>query len=83
VRALEGVIAEHDAIKCEIGILRELVEKTTTTNSSGDNENGQNREEEVGGTSAKVDDDDSRGIQTIVLHESKRVEEEYEEQMAN
>jgi hypothetical protein len=26
VYALEGVIAEHDAIKCEVGLLRQLVE---------------------------------------------------------
>jgi len=29
VRTLEGVIAEHNAIKREIGVLRELVEKET------------------------------------------------------
>jgi hypothetical protein len=39
-------ITEHDAIKHEIGVLKELVEKTKTTKSSGDNENGQNYEEE-------------------------------------
>jgi hypothetical protein len=35
VRSLEGVIAKHDAIKREIGVLMELVEKATTTKSSG------------------------------------------------
>jgi hypothetical protein len=40
VRALEGVIAERHAIKREISLLRELVEKMTTTKISGDNENG-------------------------------------------
>jgi len=86
VRSLEGIIAEYDAIKREIGSLRERVEKTTTTKSSGDNVNGQNRgeegEEAFGGASAEVDDNDSRSIRTIVPHELKRVEEEDEEQMA-
>jgi hypothetical protein len=45
VRALEGVIAKHDGIMCEISILRELVEKTTTK-SLGDSDNGRNCEEE-------------------------------------
>lgn len=45
VRALEGVVAEHDAVKREICALRELVEKVTTTKCSSDNENGRNREE--------------------------------------
>jgi len=36
VRALEGVIAEQDAIKREISILRELVENTMTMESLGD-----------------------------------------------
>jgi len=78
VCALEGVIAEHDIITHEIGLLRELIGKTmTTTMSSGDS--GQNRddegEEELGGTSAEVDDDDS-SIRTIVPHELERVKEE-------
>jgi hypothetical protein len=46
VRALEGVIAEHYAIKREISILGELVQKMTTTKSSGNSENWQNREKE-------------------------------------
>jgi hypothetical protein len=29
MRALEGVFAEHDAIKREVGVLRMLVEMTT------------------------------------------------------
>ena len=72
-RALEGVIAKHDAIKREISVLREPVEKTTTMKkSSGDNENGRDGEEEgeehSGGVSAEVDKD-SRHIRTIVPHE--------------
>jgi hypothetical protein len=29
VCALEGIIAEHDAIKREVGLMRQLVEKST------------------------------------------------------
>jgi hypothetical protein len=83
VRTLEGVIAEHDPIKREIGALRELVEKGAATKSSGDHVDTQNREqereEEFGGVSAEVDDDDSRSIWTIVPHELERVEEDEDE----
>jgi hypothetical protein len=81
-----SLIVEHSAIKCESGLLRELVEKTTITKTLGDSENGRNREEEgeeeFGGASAEVDDDDSRSIRTIVPHVLEGVEEEDEEQMA-
>jgi hypothetical protein len=73
-----GVIPEHDAIKREIGVLRELVKNSTTTKSPGDNGDGRNHQEEgekeFGGASAKVDDHDSRSIRTIVLHELEKVE---------
>ena len=45
VHVLKGIIAEHNAIKDEISVLRELVEKVTTAMSSGDNGNGWNHEE--------------------------------------
>jgi len=66
VRAFKGVIAEHHAIKCEIGLLRELVQKITITMILGDSENGCNREEErekeFTGASFEVGGDDSRSI---------------------
>ncbi|KIM72919.1 hypothetical protein PILCRDRAFT_15719 [Piloderma croceum F 1598] len=55
VSALETAFAEHDAIKREVGVLRQLVEK------SGAQEDGA-----AGGTS---DDDDARSIRTFVPHE--------------
>jgi hypothetical protein len=80
VRALEGVIAENDAIRREVGLLRQLVEKSGTARDG-------EREEEDFGSVAGVggggsDDDDARSICTIILHELERVEEEDGEQMA-
>jgi hypothetical protein len=48
---LTSVIAEHDAIKREVGLLRQLVEKTT-------NNDARNREE------FSAEDDDARSIRT-------------------
>jgi hypothetical protein len=83
VHALNGVVDEHNAIKREIGVVRELVEKITTVKSSGDNVNGRNHqeegEEEFGGASAEINDDLS--IRTIVQPELERVEEMDEQQM--
>ncbi|KIM79867.1 hypothetical protein PILCRDRAFT_823052 [Piloderma croceum F 1598] len=69
VRALETVFAEHDAIKREVGVLRQLVEKR-------DREN-----EDFGAAGGALDDDDARSIRTIVPHELERVEEEDEDQI--
>jgi hypothetical protein len=84
VHALDGVVDEHDAIKHELCVLRELVEKMTTVKSSGDNVDRWNHEEEgeeeFGGASAEIDDDSS--IRTIVLPELERVEEKDEQQKA-
>ncbi|KIM72727.1 hypothetical protein PILCRDRAFT_15858 [Piloderma croceum F 1598] len=83
VRALNGVVDEHNAIKREIGVVRELVEKITTVKSSGDNVDGRNHqeegEEEFGGASAEINDD--LRIRTIVQPELERVEEMDEQQM--
>jgi hypothetical protein len=74
VRALEGIIAEHDAIRRGVQLLRQLVEKT-----SGD------RGSELVGVGAASDysdnDDITRSIRTIVLHESESVEEGDGDQM--
>jgi hypothetical protein len=75
VRVLEGVITEHDAIRWEVRLLRQLVEKT-----SGD------RGSELVGVGAASDysdnDDIARSIRTIVPHESESVEEGDGDQMA-
>jgi hypothetical protein len=67
VRALETVFAEHDAIKREVGVLRQLVEK---------------RDGDFAAAGTLDDDDDARSIRTIVPHELERVEEEDEDQIA-
>ena len=66
---LEGVIFEHDAIKREVELLRQLVERTTNNAAC-------NREEEDFGAG-----DDDTSIRTIVPHELERVEEEDEDQI--
>ena len=66
---LEGVITDHDAIRWEVLLLRQSVEKT-----SGD------RVSELVGVA--VNDDHVRSIRTIVLHELENVEEEGGDQMA-
>jgi hypothetical protein len=64
------VFAEHDAIKREVGVLRQLVEKS-----------GTREDEEFGAAGGTSDDDDARSIRTIVPHELERVEEEDEDQI--
>src|SRR5882762_2341712 len=75
VRVLEGVITEHDAIRWEVRLLRQLVEKT-----------GGDRGSELVGVGAASDysdnDDIARSIRTIVPHESESVEEGDGDQMA-
>ena len=72
---MEGIIAEHDAIRWEVRLLRQLVEKM-----SGD------RGSELVGVGAASDysdkDDIPRSIRTIVPHESESVEEGDGDQMA-
>jgi hypothetical protein len=68
IRTLEGVISEHDAIKREVELLRQLVEKTI-------NNGARNPEEEFGAG------DDDASIRTIVARELERVEEEDEDQI--
>jgi hypothetical protein len=70
VRAVEGVIAEHDAIKRQLGLLRELVEKNTRNNAR----NHEQQEDEFGAA-----DDDARSIRT---HGLESVEKEDEDQIA-
>lgn len=71
VRALEGVISEHDAIRREVRLLRQLVKKM-----SGD------RGSELVGVGAASDNDDHViSIRTIVPHELQSVEEDDGDQM--
>jgi hypothetical protein len=63
---LEGVIAEHDAIRREVRLLRQLVEKTSGDHGS-----------ELVGVGAASDysdnDDIARSIRMTVPHESESV----------
>ena len=68
VQALEGVIAEHDAIKCEVSLLRQ-VEKSTAT------QDREPREEDFGGVGG-LDDNHAMSICTTVQYVLERVEDE-------
>jgi hypothetical protein len=68
---LEGVISEHDAIRCEVQLLRQLVEKMS----------GDHGSELVGVGAASDNDDHAISIRTIVPHKLESVEEDDGDQM--
>ena len=79
IRALEGALAEHEAMKREIGALREMMEERKRElevelrrDASRHHEDEQESEDI---------DDDARSIHTIIPHELERVVEEDEEQL--
>jgi len=74
VSMLEGIIAKHDTIKHEIGLLRQLMEKSTYHQCDQE-------QEEVFSAETVGADDDTRSIRTIIPHELEIVEEEDEEQI--
>jgi hypothetical protein len=85
IRALEGVLAEHEAIKREVSSLHEIMEerkremesaRSTSPSLVRRHEKGEFVGEFEG------DDDDAGSIRTIVPHELERVEEEDEDQLA-
>ncbi|KAF5378090.1 hypothetical protein D9615_007607 [Tricholomella constricta] len=94
IRALEGVLAEQEAIKREVRALREIMETKRRKIEIEDEHRAREREQEPrGGFDEEEDedatahdddddDDDSRSIATVVPHELERVEEEDEEQLA-
>ncbi|GLB42942.1 putative cell cycle arrest in response to pheromone-related protein [Lyophyllum shimeji] len=92
IRALEGVLAEQEAIKREIRALREMMETKRREIELEDDRRAREREQEQeprGGfdeedeeEGSTHDDDDARSISTVVPHELERVEEEDEEQLA-
>ncbi|KAI0777539.1 hypothetical protein BD413DRAFT_467114 [Trametes elegans] len=82
VRTLEGVLAEHEAIKREVSSLRDSMEErkremellrfdSRSQRSHGDEHDG-----------SDDDDDDARSISTIVPHELEPVDEVDEDQVA-
>jgi hypothetical protein len=92
IRALEGMLAEHDAMKREVGNLREMMEERKRDMRLGgprhlDHRQLQRvvrRDHDIGGEGdGEMDsDDDARSIHTIIPHELERVDEEDEDQLA-
>ncbi|KAA1472369.1 hypothetical protein DENSPDRAFT_821141 [Dentipellis sp. KUC8613] len=78
IRALEGILGEHEAIKREVGSLRELMEEEKR---ELDSMRGAGRRRSDGDYAAD-DDDDAHSVSTVTPHELERVEEEDEEQLA-
>ncbi|KAG1893822.1 uncharacterized protein F5891DRAFT_962430 [Suillus fuscotomentosus] len=73
VRALEDMLAEHEAIKAEVAALRDLIHASSARSQ---HDNGMNIDSERGRRGQ--DDDDGSSIRTITPHELERVEEEDE-----
>jgi hypothetical protein len=71
-RAPESAFAEYDAIKREVSLLRQLVEKTIGRGIW----DRVREEDDFGGAAAESDDDDARSVRTVVPHELEGVEEE-------
>ncbi|GBE87730.1 predicted protein [Sparassis crispa] len=88
IRALEGVLAEHDAIKREVGSMRDMMEERMREiellrRQSGSPIHQRQRQDERDHDGDLLgDDDDARSIATVVPHELERVDEEDEEQLA-
>ncbi|KAF9799708.1 hypothetical protein IEO21_10518 [Rhodonia placenta] len=90
IRSLETMLAEHKAIKCEVGSLRELMEerKREMDTSRGRSGSPSGRHHQYGRDDNMAhdqhymsdDDDDAHSVSTIVPHELDRVDEEDEEQ---
>ncbi|KAG1808906.1 uncharacterized protein BJ212DRAFT_1381390 [Suillus subaureus] len=73
VRALEDMLAEHEAIKAEVAALRDLIHASSARSQQ---DNGMNVDLERG--RREQDDDEASSIRTITPHELERVEEEDE-----
>jgi hypothetical protein len=91
IRALEGMLAEHDAIKQEVSAMRELMEERKreiellrlhTQSPSHHRRQGPSISDLSDEFVPDDDDDDRRSINTVVPHELERVDEEDEEQLA-
>ncbi|KAF8903870.1 hypothetical protein CPB84DRAFT_1845549 [Gymnopilus junonius] len=88
VRALEGVLAEQEAMKREVTNLREMMEERrreteTIKKQETEHPHAHGRESDHEDEMDDDDDDDARSIASTVLgHELERVDEEDEEQLA-
>ena len=90
IRTLEGMLAEHEAIKREVSSMRELMEERKRemellriqSQSPHRLRRSHSHADDQGDGDYSHDDDDARSIATVVPHELERVEEEDEEQIA-
>ncbi|PCH39624.1 hypothetical protein WOLCODRAFT_110944 [Wolfiporia cocos MD-104 SS10] len=91
IRALEGMLAEHDAIKREVGAMRELMEERKREmealrphSSSPPHRRRAHRpaDDDAHDEQYSSDEDDARSISTVVAHALERVDEEDEDQLA-
>ncbi|KIK89944.1 hypothetical protein PAXRUDRAFT_831735 [Paxillus rubicundulus Ve08.2h10] len=88
VRALEDMLAEHEAIKAEVASLRNLMDERKreldpschAPGSPSRHHDGQHLNN-LRRSRYQDDDDDASSIHTIVPHELERVEEEDEDQL--
>lgn len=86
VRALEDMLAEHDAIKSDIATLRELMDERKREFELLRHEGAHRANEqhdELRSGRYRGDDDDTSSIHTVVPHTLERVDEEDEDQLMN
>ncbi|KIJ11103.1 hypothetical protein PAXINDRAFT_138122 [Paxillus involutus ATCC 200175] len=88
VRALEDMLAEHEAIKAEVASLRDFMDERKRELDSSSHAAGSPSRHHDGQllndlrrSRYQDDDDDASSIHTIVPHELERVEEEDEDQL--
>ncbi|PPQ92622.1 hypothetical protein CVT25_007787, partial [Psilocybe cyanescens] len=77
---LEGVLQEQEAMRREVGVLREMI--MHEHGHEEDNEEHDSEEGEEEDIEEDDNDDDTRSISTVVPHELESVEEEDEEELA-
>lgn len=86
VRALEDMLAEHEAIKSDIATLRELMDERKREFELLRHEGAHRANEqhdELRSGRYRGEDDDTSSIHTVVPHELERVDEEDEDQIMN
>lgn len=86
IRTLEGMLAEHEAIKREVSAMRELMEERKREMEllrlQTQSPTNLRRQRSHSDDDFASDDDDARSVSTVVPHELERVDEEDEESMA-
>ncbi|EKM56851.1 uncharacterized protein PHACADRAFT_254197 [Phanerochaete carnosa HHB-10118-sp] len=86
IHTLEGMLAEHEAIKQEVSAMRELMEERKRDMEllrlQTQSPTNLRRQRSHSDDEYASDDDDARSISTVVPHELERVDEEDEESLA-